>query len=159
MDNCSSHSKPPDAEPRVWDAGELRFRGFTMSHTNAVYLPPKTTSWVEPLDQGIIRAFKAIYCRSHVRGVLALLDSGKVQNACRARFDMRIALEWARAAWEELSVKTVKILPSALAVAGPDDTVVNELAALLMELQGSRLLVEVVVDDPREADGGISGVR
>jgi hypothetical protein len=151
MDNCSSHSKPPDAEPCVWDAEELRFRGFTMSHTNAVYLPPKTTSWVEPLDQGIIRAFKAIYCRSHVRGVLALLDSGKVQNACRARFDMRIALEWARAAWEELSVKTVKILPSALAVAGPDDTVVNELAALLMELQGSGFWLTTLWTTPQRS--------
>ena len=85
------------AELRIWDAGELRFRGFKMSHTNAVYLPPKTTSWVQPLDQGIIRAFKAIYRRTHVLGVFALLDSGKVQNASRARFDMRIALEWARA--------------------------------------------------------------
>ena len=41
-------------------------------------------------------------------------------------------------------------MPSTLVVAGPDDTVVNELAALLMGLQGSRLLVEDVVDDPTE---------
>ena len=44
----------PQLEEKLFD--DLRFRGFKLSNTNA-----KTTSWVQPLDQGIIRAFKAIY--------------------------------------------------------------------------------------------------
>ena len=32
-------------------------------NTSVIFLPPKKTSWVQPLDQGIIRAFKEIYHR------------------------------------------------------------------------------------------------
>jgi hypothetical protein len=45
---------------------DLRFQGFKPSNTNITFLPPKTTSWVQPLDQGIIRAFKAIYRKYHI---------------------------------------------------------------------------------------------
>ena len=43
-----------------------------------------------------------------------------------------------------------KISPSVLVASGPNDTVVNQLAALLIELQGSSFLVEDIVDDPTE---------
>ena len=49
----------PQLEENLFD--DLRFRGFKLSNTNA-----KTTSWVQPLDQGIIRAFKAIYRKDHI---------------------------------------------------------------------------------------------
>jgi hypothetical protein len=69
MDNCATHCLPPDAEPMMWEADALRFQGFKPSNTNVTFMPPKTTSWVQPLDQGIIhfiRAFKAIYRKYHI---------------------------------------------------------------------------------------------
>jgi hypothetical protein len=61
-----------------------------------VYLPPKTTSWVQPLDQGIIRAFKVIYRKFHIRWVVSMLDLDCLENASRARPTVRSAIEWSR---------------------------------------------------------------
>ncbi len=85
MDNCATHGLPPDAEPRMWEADDLRFRGFKPSNTYVTFLPPKTTSWVPPLDQGIIRAFKAIYRKYHIPWIMSMLDSVVVENASNAR--------------------------------------------------------------------------
>ena len=67
MDNCATHCQQPGAEAMMWEADDLRFRGFKLSNTNVVFLPPKTTSWVQPVDQGIIRSFKAIYRKYQIR--------------------------------------------------------------------------------------------
>ena len=41
-----------------------------------------------------------------------MLDSGKFANASEAKVDVRCAIEWAHKAWEQLSVKTEKLLES-----------------------------------------------
>ena len=82
-----------------------------------------------------------------------MLDSQVFQNASQARVDVRTAIEWTRTAWDDLSVKTVKncwnhakILPAAVVATGPDDAVLKELAALLLQLPEVGLRVEDVVD-------------
>ena len=86
-----------------------------------------------------------------------MLDSEQYQNASQAKVDLRSAFEWARTAWEELSVKTVrncwnhaKILRAPVVATGPDDTVVNELADLLLQFSDSGLRVEDVLNDVTE---------
>ena len=86
-----------------------------------------------------------------------MLDSQVFQNASQARVDVRTAIEWTRTAWDDLSEKTVKncwnhakILPAAVVATGPDDTVLKELAALLLQLPEVGLRVEDVVDDATE---------
>uniref|UniRef100_A0A7S0QCU1 DDE-1 domain-containing protein n=1 Tax=Cryptomonas curvata TaxID=233186 RepID=A0A7S0QCU1_9CRYP len=107
MDNCATHCVPPDAESMMWEADDLRFRGFKLSNTNEIFLPPKSTSWVQPLDQGIIRSFKAVYRKYHIRCIISMLDSAVVENASKARPSVRNAIEWAWTAWNELSIMTV----------------------------------------------------
>jgi hypothetical protein len=114
------------------------------------------TSWVQPLDQGIIRAVKADYRKLHIRWILAMLDAGKFENANKARVDIRSALEWARTVWVELSQETVrncwnraKILSKQVVGEGPDDEVITENA------KGSILQVEDVVDDPGPQSCGL----
>ncbi len=51
-----------------------------------------TSSWVQPLDQGIIRAFKAIYRKYHIRWLISMLVSAVVDTASKARPTVRNAL-------------------------------------------------------------------
>ncbi|XP_064089935.1 tigger transposable element-derived protein 1-like [Macrobrachium nipponense] len=38
------------------------------------FLPPSTTSLIQPMDQGVIRAFKALYTRSTMEGLISSID-------------------------------------------------------------------------------------
>jgi hypothetical protein len=131
-----------------------------MSNTYVIFLPPKTTSWVQPLrlrlDQGIIRAFKAIYRKFHIRWISSMLDSAVVDTASKARPTVRNAIEWAMTAWEDLSLSTVrnywnhaKILPLPV-TSGPVDAAVDELRALLIEFADSSFDVENLVNHASE---------
>ena len=73
-----------------------------------------------------------------------MLDSAVVENASKARPTARNAIEWARTAWNELSVGTVKncwnhakILPRPV-TSGAVDGAIDELKALLIEFAMSQ---------------------
>ncbi|XP_068223545.1 tigger transposable element-derived protein 1-like [Palaemon carinicauda] len=40
------------------------------------FLTPNTTSLIQPMDQGVIRAFKALYTRSMMEGLISSIDEG-----------------------------------------------------------------------------------
>ena len=56
MDNASAHGMPGYDEDVVEG-----FKVVRLSHVTVVKLPPNTTSEIQPMDQGIIRSFKARY--------------------------------------------------------------------------------------------------
>ena len=51
LDNCSSH----------------KLDGLTLQFTDVHFLPPNTTSKLQPMDAGIIMSFKRHYRRFHIR--------------------------------------------------------------------------------------------
>jgi len=51
FDNCSSH----------------KLENLTLSYINVYFLPPNTTSKLQPMDAGIIMAFKKHYRHYHIR--------------------------------------------------------------------------------------------
>lgn len=51
LDNCPSHNA----------------QGVTLSHVDIHFLPPNTTSKIQPMDAGVIMAFKRCYRRLHLR--------------------------------------------------------------------------------------------
>jgi hypothetical protein len=51
LDNCSSH----------------KLDGLTLRYTDVHFLPPNTTSKIQPMDAGVIMSFKRHYRRFHVR--------------------------------------------------------------------------------------------
>lgn len=51
LDNCSSH----------------KIENLALSYVDVYFLPPNTTSKLQPMDAGIIMAFKKHYRRYHIR--------------------------------------------------------------------------------------------
>ena len=72
MDNSSTHNFPPDAQERVW--AEC-LRGCVWKKVNIVFLPPNVTSHVQPLDQGIICAYKAAFRKRLVMCVFESIET------------------------------------------------------------------------------------
>ena len=117
-----------------------------MSKENVVFLPPNTTSHIQPLNAGIIANFKAKFRKIHVRWIVVTveLDSGRVCTAEKARPDMRQAIEWSQIARKEVTATTIQNcwkkvellptearLPHVTSHVGPPDTVMQELQDLL----------------------------
>ena len=50
LDNCPSH----------------KVEGLNLQHVDVYFLPPNTTSKIQPMDAGIIMAFKSQYRRFHL---------------------------------------------------------------------------------------------
>jgi hypothetical protein len=58
MDQCAAHNS----------------EGLTLKHVRLLYLPASTTSYMQPLDQGIIYCMKRMYRRRLVRFLLREID-------------------------------------------------------------------------------------
>eukprot|EP00968_Pinguiococcus_pyrenoidosus_P011344 scaffold908_cov228-Pinguiococcus_pyrenoidosus.AAC.15 len=119
LDNCSAHGIPIGAKPCCWmDA----FEGFTMSAVKAIFLPPNTTAVLQPLDQGVIQAFKAHYRRQHVRWMIQELDKDHEKSAENLKVDLRSALFWVRDALKEVRGSTTRNCFRKSAVLPPANT-------------------------------------
>ena len=62
MDNAPSHIKLPSTKLRV---------------STLAYLPPNTTSVVQPLDQGIIRCYKVLYRTAMLTQLILQFDADR----------------------------------------------------------------------------------
>ena len=61
-DNCPSHPRP-NSPPKAYCGPPPP----VLTHVVLVYLPKNTTPFFQPLDQGIIRSFKASYRRKYAQ--------------------------------------------------------------------------------------------
>uniref|UniRef100_A0A3B5PS70 DDE-1 domain-containing protein n=1 Tax=Xiphophorus maculatus TaxID=8083 RepID=A0A3B5PS70_XIPMA len=86
------------------------------------FLPPNTTSLIQPMDQGVIRAFKALYTRNTLQHLVDAMDSDQdfslkdywrgytialcLQNIQRAIQEMKT--ETLKACWKKLWLEAVQ---------------------------------------------------
>ncbi|XP_064413042.1 tigger transposable element-derived protein 6-like [Latimeria chalumnae] len=87
LDNASSHA----------------VSGLQLTNLKLHFLPPCTTSSIQPLDAGIIRAFKALYRRQLVQLYVNCAEEGRIQTV-----DLCQALQMIRLAWCNVTATTVK---------------------------------------------------
>ena len=85
MDNAPSHGHPE------------------LSHVKIHFLPPTTTSHLQPLDAGIIQCFKGHYRRSHLRHIVDLMDNNKPPAVL-----VNEAIRFIKKAWDSVSVETIR---------------------------------------------------
>lgn len=95
MDNLSAHT----AGVRL---AELE---GTLQNTTVLALPPNSTSKTQPLDQGIIRTFKAYYRRRWLR---FMLEEYELQRNAYKTMNVLMAMRWTTAAWKDVKESTIE---------------------------------------------------
>ncbi|CAF0960347.1 unnamed protein product [Brachionus calyciflorus] len=88
-DNCPAHV----------DASNIKF-----NHLKIVFLPPNTTSVLQPLDAGIIKAFKANYRNLLVKHWIDTFDNNKTQ----VPINVKQAIDFIGDAWSLVNQLTIK---------------------------------------------------
>lgn len=90
LDNCSAH------EP-TQDLPELKF-------SQVHFLPPNTTSRIQPMDAVIIAALKALYRRRLLFRIFENMDAGAkiVYNV-----GILTAMQWVSDDWENMSLNRI----------------------------------------------------
>ena len=90
IDNASSHI----------------YRNVDVLNIEIVCLPPNTTSRLQPLDAGIIAAFKCQYRKRQLARVLDCIEAEKSKKDVY-KASILEAMEWSMAAWRELKQSTL----------------------------------------------------
>ncbi|CAI5955909.1 unnamed protein product [Closterium sp. NIES-65] len=100
LDNASSHMLRSEF---AWSEIVCGMRTTCMSNVRLVFLPPNTTAFTQPLDQGIIATAKARYRQHWLRAFTALWNAdGATSAAARFRPNLRDVLAWLSDAWTGL---------------------------------------------------------
>ncbi|GES95900.1 CENP-B homolog protein 2-like [Rhizophagus clarus] len=131
VDNAPSHIDPQQANPdpdsdNIDDDGSTgagsrsqhRSRGrrdnnasgrevtqLNLTHVEVAFLPPNTTSHLQPLDAGVIKSFKAHYKRNYCRHILKLFEERKDIN--KEKVNIKEAVDYLADAWENVSGDTI----------------------------------------------------
>ena len=75
------------------------------SNIKVLFLPPNTTSKLQPLDLGIIQNFKLYYCNLLMRFVLAKMEECTTDVKS---FTVLHAIRWIAQAWSKVKPDVIK---------------------------------------------------
>ena len=79
----------------------------TLSRDTLKFFPANTTSVLQPLDQGVIRAFKARYRKRLLNSVLATIDNASNASEIAKYIKPLDAVYWISGAWNETKEETI----------------------------------------------------
>ena len=89
LDNASSHGD------------------FQLSNATLKFLTANTTSHLQPLDQGIIRTFKARYKKHLLRSLLSKIERAESVSELSKEIILLDAINWTAKAWSETAPSTL----------------------------------------------------
>lgn len=140
-----------------------------LKHPNVqvVFLPPNTTSLIQPLDQGIIASFKKHYIKQSFRYILSKLDEDQSMTVTQAWKDFKIrdALEFIAKALSAMKPRTLNacwkpLWPACVkpGSSGPSNEVDSEILILAHAIGGEgfedmdtndvgELLADTIIED------------
>ena len=82
--------------------------GKNLSNIKLVFLPKNTTSRLQPLDAGIIRAFTLKYRKFLIRYVILRVDDNKRASDIINEINILKVIGWVKSAWREVTSDTIK---------------------------------------------------
>jgi len=90
LDNCTAHPN------------------FSFKNIELVFLPPNTTSLIQPLDQGIIKAFKTFYRSDMRRKIIDAIDDGQGNGSNTAKkMTVLQAIHMSHNAWMKVTTSCI----------------------------------------------------
>ena len=73
-----------------------------------VFLPPNTTSRLQPLDAGMIKNFKVRYRKLLLKFVVSHINSRSTAAEIVSTVDVLQAIQWVKQAWEEVPREMIR---------------------------------------------------
>ncbi|CAI5469438.1 unnamed protein product [Closterium sp. Yama58-4] len=93
----------------AWSEIVCGVRTTCMSNVRLVFLPPNSTAFTQPLDQGIIATTKARYRQHWLRAFSGLWNAdGATSSVARFRPNLRDILGWLSDAWTSVGARTIQ---------------------------------------------------
>ena len=77
------------------------------SNINIQFLPPNTTSKLQPMDQGVINTFKTKYRRRLVNRYLAAIDNKESLSSVSSQIRVKAAIDLIHAAWNQVTPQPI----------------------------------------------------
>lgn len=81
---------------------------IVLANIKIVFLPPNTTSIIQPLDQGIIRSFKSFYRKMIISKQILHLECGLSLKDFSKKVDILGALNMVKTAWTNVTAETIR---------------------------------------------------
>ena len=91
MDNCSSHA----------------CKDVEMNNVVVKFLPANMTSWLQPLDAGIIKNFKMHFRKLLLQHIVARIDSCASATELTKQLNVLHAVNWIARSWDSVSATTI----------------------------------------------------
>ncbi len=79
-----------------------------LKNTKLQFLPPNTTSKLQPLDQGIIRSWKAKYKHLLLTRIVSNIDSGETATEIAKSINILDVCRWSASAWDSVTAITIR---------------------------------------------------
>ncbi|CAI5991658.1 unnamed protein product [Closterium sp. NIES-64] len=106
LDNASSHNLTTEGAVTEDLFG---FRTRALKNVRLVFMPPNTTCFIQPLDQGLIAMAKARYRQHWLRAFTGMWTAeGATSAAARFKPNLRLVLEWLHDAWMNIPRSTIQ---------------------------------------------------
>jgi len=99
-DNCPSHSHP-NSPPENYE-GPIP---PSLTNITLIYLPPNTTSHLQPLDPGIIASFKSAYRRQYANYMVSYFNAN---HQAPPKLNILSAIGLMAEAWEAIPAATIQ---------------------------------------------------
>ncbi|GBM64586.1 Tigger transposable element-derived protein 6 [Araneus ventricosus] len=81
--------------------------GAHLKNVKLLFLPPNTTSKLQPLDHGVIKCFKMEYRQFALRHVIARLDGCESASELSQKISVGDALDWIKTSWKKIGQEVI----------------------------------------------------